>query len=74
MAARVPDLARKVCAGLMVGFGIMLSSCATQKQSARLVDDPDAKQDSTIPWNKQEKWEVGAELGPVAGPSGSDRR
>ncbi|MGH8101215.1 MAG: hypothetical protein ACREIW_07950 [Chthoniobacterales bacterium] len=52
----------------------MLSSCATQKQSARLVDDPDAKQESTIPWNKQETWEAGAELGPVAGQTGSDRR
>jgi hypothetical protein len=53
MAARVPDLAKKVCAGLMVGVGIMLCSCATQKQSARLVDDPDAKQDSNIHWKKQ---------------------
>jgi hypothetical protein len=74
MEARVPELARHVCVVLMVGIGIMLSACATQKQPARLVDDPDAKQESTIPWNRQETWEAGAELGPVAGQTGSDRR
>jgi hypothetical protein len=74
MEARVPELARNVCVVLMVGIGIMLSACATQKQPARLVDDPDAKQESAIPWNKQETWEAGAELGPVAGQTGSDRR
>ena len=59
---------------LMIGIGIMLGACATQKQPARLVNDPDAKQESTIPWNKPETWEAGADLGPVAGPTGSDRR
>ena len=74
MEARVPELAKNFGVVLMVGIGIMLSACATQKQPARLVDDPDAKQESTIPWNKQETWEAGAELGPVAGQNGSDRR
>jgi hypothetical protein len=33
-------------------------SCASQKQQVRLVDDPDARRESTVPWNKQEKWEM----------------
>ena len=74
MLDRIPDWGRKLSAGLILGIGLALSSCATHKEAPRLVDDPDAKQESNIPWNKQEKWEVGAELGPVAGQTGSDRR
>jgi hypothetical protein len=37
----------------------MLVSCATQKGDVALVKDPDAKQEGTMPWNKQEKWEGG---------------
>jgi len=52
---------------------LMLSSCA-QKETPRLVDDPDAKQESAIPWNKQEKWEQGQELSAMQGASSSDQR
>jgi hypothetical protein len=38
-----------------------LMSCASQKQTA-LVDDPDSKHESMIPWNKQEKWESGGQF------------
>ena len=34
------------------------AACATQKPQLALVDDPDAKKESQIPWNKQEKWET----------------
>jgi hypothetical protein len=34
-----------------------LVSCASQKQQV-VVDDPDSKHESTVPWNKQEKWET----------------
>jgi hypothetical protein len=34
-----------------------MSSCATQKATA-LVNDPDNRHDSQIPWNKQEPWET----------------
>ena len=37
-------------------------SCASQKEQVALVNDPDAKHESQIPWNKQEKWEVGGSL------------
>lgn len=33
-------------------------SCASTKETPRLVDDPDDHGDSSIPWNKQEKWEM----------------
>ena len=36
----------------------MFVSCAAQKEQVRLVDDPDAHRESTIPWDKQEKWET----------------
>jgi hypothetical protein len=34
------------------------AACATQKPQPALVDDPDAKKESQIPWNKQEQWET----------------
>jgi hypothetical protein len=40
----------------------MLVSCASQKEQVALVKDPDAHNESQIPWNKQEKWETGAEM------------
>jgi hypothetical protein len=43
-------------------------SCATKKQE-QIVDDPDSKHESLIPWNKQEKWESQGQLGGV-----TDRR
>jgi len=35
-----------------------LVGCATEKPQVALVDDPDAKKESQIPWNKQEKLET----------------
>jgi hypothetical protein len=32
-------------------------ACATQKQPV-LVSDPEHKAESTLPWNKQERWEL----------------
>jgi hypothetical protein len=37
-----------------------LVSCATRKEEVRLVNDPSDRPESTLPWNRQEKWEVGA--------------
>jgi hypothetical protein len=44
-------------------------SCASQKENVTVVQDPDAKHESQIPWNKQEKWETQAALGGI-----TDRR
>jgi len=37
-------------------------SCATQKERVGLVNDPDAKGETAMPWNKQEKWETGGQF------------
>lgn len=73
MRVRIPDLLKKICWVLFTGAALMLTSCATQKAPPRLVDDPDAKQESNIPWNKQEKWEQGQEMSQM-GATTSDRR
>jgi len=36
-----------------------------------LVDDPDAKAESQMPWNKQEKWESQSQYGGAAGGGGT---
>lgn len=43
-----------------------LMSCATEKKEVSVVRDPDGKKESAIPWNQQEKWEQGAEMGAMA--------
>jgi len=47
-----------------------LASCASQSESVRLVDDPDDHRDSSIPWNRQEKWETAPDVNQL-GPTGS---
>jgi hypothetical protein len=56
---------------MLLTFATSLVSCASQREKVALVDDPDAKHESQIPWNKQEKWES-AGLGPMSNVS--DRR
>jgi outer membrane biogenesis lipoprotein LolB len=68
MLARIPK--RTIAAGLLlVSCGFFLGACATQKDPPMLVDDPDAKKESQLPWNKQEKWESEGQLSGM-----SDRR
>ena len=45
---------------LLASLAVLAAACATQKDPPRLVADPEGKPESTLPWNKQEKWEVGA--------------
>jgi hypothetical protein len=47
-----------------LGFAVSLSSCATTKEQPKtaLIADPDAQNESSIPWNKPAKWESGANL------------
>ena len=55
MLARVP---KQTISFLLLLVGCLaFIGCATEKNVA-LVDDPDAKKESQIPWNKQEKWET----------------
>ena len=55
---------------LLSALIVLASACATQKEPPRLVSDPDSKPESTLPWNKQEKWEV---AGGMAGQLGESR-
>jgi hypothetical protein len=57
MLAQVRNLRTIVVPVLLCAFMVAMSSCATQKQTA-LVNDPDDRHDSMIPWNKQEQWET----------------
>ncbi|HEX8897785.1 MAG TPA: hypothetical protein VF751_03740 [Chthoniobacterales bacterium] len=39
-----------------LAFLSALSSCATNKQTA-LIDDPNERKETALPWNEQQKWE-----------------
>jgi len=45
-------------------------SCATEKEAPRLVSDPDDRPESSIPWNRQEKWEIGGGIPSELGEQG----
>jgi len=49
---------------------LVFSSCAT-KPEPQLVSDGQNARESSLPWNKQEKWEGAGALGPISG--GIDR-
>ena len=58
----VPNLPRKISFAFLFLTAAMFVSCAKDKDP-RLVNDPNAKFESTIPWNKQEKWETQGDPG-----------
>ena len=69
MVGQVRNYRMKILAGLWCAVAITLASCASQKEAARLVDDPDDRGGSSLPWSHQEKWEVAPDanaLGPTA--------
>jgi hypothetical protein len=65
---------RKLCLTIALLSGVLasFSSCATEKPQTALIDDPDSRAESSIPWNKPEKWETGAQLpGGIGGGAGA---
>lgn len=62
MRALILDLKRKIAIALLLASASTFVSCAAQKEQVRLVDDPDEHGESTIPWNKQEKWETDSQF------------
>jgi hypothetical protein len=68
----MPDPIRKVrrivSIFLLLVAACIFASCAVDKPA--LVEDPDAKKETAMPWNKQEQWETNG--GDMAGVS--DRR
>ena len=72
MLALIPKLRKNITSALLFATMITFVSCATQKDPPRLVNDPDEHGGgSTIPWNKQEKWELGGQGAAALGPTGS---
>ena len=62
MLDQIRNLKRGVASFVLTTGALTLVSCASQKQDVALVNDPDAKHESQLPWNKQEKWETGGAL------------
>jgi hypothetical protein len=58
MLAQILNSARSTSriASLALLTATILSSCATKEQPA-LISDSGQTRDSTLPWDKQEKWE-----------------
>jgi hypothetical protein len=54
------DLIRKVVSLSLICAGALCASCAHEKPA--LVNDPDAKKEGSLPWNKQEDWETQGQL------------
>jgi hypothetical protein len=54
------DPIRKIFSLMLVGAATLCVSCAHEKPS--LVDDPNAKKEGALPWNKQESWETQGSL------------
>lgn len=69
MLAQIHKTIGKLSLVLVIGTGFLFVSCATEKHNVALVDDPSDEKGSSIPWNKQEKWE---NSGPLNGVT--DRR
>jgi hypothetical protein len=61
MLAQIRKLRRPIASIILLAAAGTLISCASQKQSVALVNDPDAKPESQMPWDKQEKWETGGD-------------
>jgi hypothetical protein len=62
MLVQVHKLRKNVTSALLCALAIAISSCASTKETPRLVNDPDDQGGSAIPWNKQEKWETAGQL------------
>ena len=62
MLAQIRRQEKKIAALLLLAAATLLASCASQKDNVALVNDPDAKPEGAMPWNKQEKWETGGQF------------
>jgi Spy/CpxP family protein refolding chaperone len=69
MLALIRKIRKGIATALLLTAAVSFVSCASQKQQVAVVDDPDAKHESMVPWNKQEKWESQGNLGGI-----TDRR
>ena len=63
MLAPILSFKKVVVGGLLFVAALSIISCATDKKQVTLVNDPDARGDSPLPWNKQESLEQGSAMG-----------
>ena len=58
MLATIRNRIHLKIAGLafLAAFTLGFSSCATKKETV-FIDDPNAKKETALPWNEQQKWE-----------------
>ena len=61
MLALVRKVRRGIASAILLSGAAILASCASQK-SVAVVDDPDNRHESAIPWNKQERWETAGQF------------
>ncbi len=77
LEAQILSRLQKLCLIITLSSAILatFSSCATEQPKTALISDPDSHAESSIPWNKPEKWETGAQvpggIGGGGGPPGS---
>jgi len=62
MPAATSNLKSTISRLVLLAATIAFVSCASDKPRVRLVDDPEDRGESTMPWNKQEKWETGGQF------------
>jgi hypothetical protein len=74
MPAQARKLRRKILAALFCSVAMTFASCASQKESVRLVDDPDDRGGSSLPWSHQEKWETTPDANALGPTASSDTR
>ncbi len=74
MLAQVRKHRKNILVVLFCALAMILASCASQSESVRLVDDPDDHRDSSIPWNRQEKWETAPDVNQLGPTASSDSR
>ena len=74
MLAQVLKHRRKILGALFCAVAITFASCASQRESVKLVDDPDDRHDSALPWSRQEKWEVAPDANALGPTASSDQR
>jgi hypothetical protein len=72
MLAQVRKYRRKILTILFCAVAITFASCASQP--VKLVDDPDDRGGSAMPWSHQEKWEMMPDANALGPTSSSDSR
>jgi hypothetical protein len=55
MLATIRKFSRAVVCAVLGSAAIALVSCATKETA--LIDDPNARKETSLPWNEQQKWE-----------------